>query len=86
MTFSDMPVVMDSAPSARALRNDSVDHLGQLPGVGTLPGVGSLPGLRVRTILTDFITASSHYFLSGKKSQLLTGPSSQYPELVYMRR
>lgn len=86
MTFSDMPVVMDSAPSARALRNDSVDHLGQLPGVGTLPGVGSLPGLRVRTILTEFITASSHYFLSGKKSQLLTGPSSQYPELVYMRR
>lgn len=86
MTFSDMPVVLDSAPSARMLRNDSVSHLGQLPGIGMLPGVGSLPGLRVRTILTDFITSASRFFLSGKKCQLLTGPSSQYPELVYMRR
>lgn len=86
MTFSDMPVIMDSSPNAASLRNTSVYHLGELPGMGQLPGVGSLPGLRVRTILTDFIIDASHFFLSGKKSPLLTGPSAQYPELVYMRR
>lgn len=86
MTFSDMPVVMDSSPSARMLRNNSVEHLGEVPGMGQLPGVGAVPGLRVRTILTDFIADASHFFLSGELSPLLNGTSSQYPELVYMRK
>ena len=86
MTFSDLPLVLDSAPSASALRNASVDHLGKLPGVGELPGIGSLPGLRVKIILTDYITAACNFFITGKKSPLLQGPSPQYPEVAYTRR
>ena len=86
MTFSDLPVVLDSAPSASALRNATVDHLGKLPGVGQLPGLGTVPGLRVKTILTDYITAACEFFITGKKAPLLRAPSPQYPEVMFTRR
>lgn len=79
LTFSDLPVVFDSAPSAKALRNATARTLGSLPGLGTLPG------LRVRTILTDYIMEASRFFLRGKKSAILRGPSSAYPEVMYVR-
>lgn len=79
LTFSDLPVMLDSAPSARALRNATATTLGSLPGLGTLPG------LRVRTILTDYITEASKFFLTGRKPAILRGPSSAYPEVMYVR-
>lgn len=79
LTFSDLPVVFDSAPSARVLRNETASTLGSLPGLGTLPG------LRVRTILTEYITEACGFFLTGRKPALLRGPSSAYPEVMYIR-
>jgi len=79
LTFSDLPLVFDSAPSARVLRNETASTLGFLPGLGTLPG------LRVRTILTDYITEACGFFLTGRKPALLRGPSSAYPEVMYTR-
>lgn len=79
LTFSDLPLVFDTASSARELRNATASNLGSLPGLGTLPG------LRVRTILTEYITAGCGFFLPGKKPALLRGPSSAYPEVRYTR-
>lgn len=79
LTFSDLPVVFDSVPSAKMLRNATASMLGSLPGLGTLPG------LRVRAILTDYITEASRFFLTGKKPALLRGPSSAYPEVMYVK-
>ncbi|EYE92037.1 uncharacterized protein EURHEDRAFT_380407 [Aspergillus ruber CBS 135680] len=79
LTFSDLPVVFDSAPSAKMLRNETAKNLGSLLGLGTLPG------LRVRTILTDYITEACRFFLTGKKPALLRVPSSAYPEVMYIR-
>lgn len=78
--FTDLPLVFDSAPNAKALRNESAEHLGSLPGLGTLPG------LRVRAILAEYITAACGFFVTGKKSDLLNGPSPLYPEVVYVRQ
>lgn len=78
--FTDLPLVFDSAPNAKALRNDTADHLGPLPGLGTLPG------LRVRAILAEYITAASRFFITGQKTDLLNGLSPLYPEVIYVRQ
>lgn len=78
--FTDLPLVFDSAPNAKVLRNESAEHLGSLPGLGTLPG------LRVRTILAEYITAACEFFVTGEKAGLLNRASPVYPEVVYVRQ
>lgn len=78
LAFSDLPLVFDSAANATALRNATADHL------GPLPGLGRLPGLRVKAILSEYITVACRFFVQGRKSALLDGPSRKYPEVMYL--
>lgn len=80
LAFSDLPLVFDSTANATALRNATADHL------GPLPGLGRLPGLRVKAILSEYITVACRFFVQGRKSALLDGPSRKYPEVMYISR
>ncbi|OGM47682.1 PAF acetylhydrolase family protein [Aspergillus bombycis] len=72
ITFTDFPLIRDAVGWPVKVRQASSELL------------GSLPGLRVRAILTEYIVASSMSFITGEKSRLLDGPSSEYPEVKYV--
>ncbi|KAE8333354.1 Alpha/Beta hydrolase protein [Aspergillus sergii] len=71
-TFTDFPLIRDVAGWPVKVKQ------------GTEELLGSLSGLRVRVILTEYIVASATFFITGEKSKLLDGPSSDYPEVKYV--
>ncbi|EIT75885.1 Alpha/Beta hydrolase protein [Aspergillus flavus] len=72
LTFTDFPLIRDVGGWPVKVKQ------------GTEELLGSLSGLRVRAILTEYIVASATFFITGEKSKLLDGPSSDYPEVKYV--
>ncbi|KAB8221485.1 Alpha/Beta hydrolase protein [Aspergillus novoparasiticus] len=72
LTFTDFPLIRDVAGWPVKVKQ------------GTEELLGSLSGLRVRAILTEYIVASATFFITGERSKLLEGPSSDYPEVKYV--
>lgn len=72
ITFTDFPLIRDASGWPVNVKQGASELL------------GSLSGLRVRAILTEYIVASATFFITGEKSKLLDGPSSDYPEVKYV--
>ncbi|KAK6835914.1 hypothetical protein RU639_002094 [Aspergillus parasiticus] len=72
LTFTDFPLIRDVAGWPVKVKQSAEELL------------GSLSGLRVRAILTEYIVASAKFFITGERSRLLEGPSSDYPEVQYV--
>ncbi|KAL2847497.1 hypothetical protein BJY01DRAFT_246724 [Aspergillus pseudoustus] len=72
-TFSDFPVLVDGISLS-----DEARQLIQATYAGT---IGALRG---KQVVTSYITAALQYFVSNHTSELLSGPSTSYPEVTFV--
>ncbi|GKZ30700.1 hypothetical protein AbraIFM66950_009994 [Aspergillus brasiliensis] len=72
-TFSDFPVLVDSLSIS-----DDVKQIVQAGYTGTIGA------LRAKNVVVSYIVATLQYFVSGRTSDLLSGPSAGYPDVTFV--
>jgi pimeloyl-ACP methyl ester carboxylesterase len=72
-TFSDFPVLVDALGVS-----DEARHIIQAESIGTIGG------LRAKNVLASYISATLQYFVYGHTSDLLSGPSVEYPDVKFV--
>lgn len=74
-TFSDFPVLVDALSVS-----DEVKQIIQADRIGTIGG------LRAKDVITSYAVAALQYFVYGRTSDLLSGPSVAYPDVTFVSR
>ncbi|PYI27896.1 alpha/beta-hydrolase, partial [Aspergillus indologenus CBS 114.80] len=72
-TFSDFPVLVDGLSIS--------DEAKQVVQAGY---IGTIGGLRARNVIVSYITATLRYFVDGYTSDLLSGPSADFPDVTFV--
>ena len=70
-TFSDLPDIVDVLGFGAALPGEVAQLL------------GTINGTRAFEIVTVYVRAYFDFVLKGRKSELLDGPSKQFPEVTF---
>ncbi|RAK73200.1 PAF acetylhydrolase family protein [Aspergillus fijiensis CBS 313.89] len=72
-TFSDFPVLVDALNIS--------DDAKQIVQAGY---IGTIGGLRARNVIVSYITVALRYFVYGRTSDLLSGPSAAFPDVTFV--
>ncbi|KAJ5364699.1 Platelet-activating factor acetylhydrolase [Penicillium cataractarum] len=72
-TFSDLPVLVDALSIS--------DEARQIIEAGY---IGTIGALRAKDVVASYIIATLQYFVYGRESDLLSGPSVAYPDVTFV--
>jgi hypothetical protein len=74
-TFWDLPLIAYVAGVTNELSDDAEMAL-----------IGKLPGARVMDVLREYLSGFFRFVLEGAGEGLLSGPSLQFPEVLFLRK
>lgn len=72
-TFSDFPVLVDSLSVSEEARK-----------IIQAESTGTIGGLRAKNVIASYVVAALQYFVYGRASDLLSGPSVAYPDVTFV--
>ncbi|PWY81586.1 PAF acetylhydrolase family protein [Aspergillus sclerotioniger CBS 115572] len=72
-TFSDFPVLVDALAISEAVKE-----------VIQADWIGTIGALRAKNVVVSYVTATLRYLVSGRMSDLLSGPSVAYPDVSFV--